>query len=358
MSHPSISTLQKLGIPTHSYVAAAQAAGAMRVSCDFEKYCDLITKINGDDDHYKPETFPMAQMLFGYLVQEVVRAHVAGKNMEWHLPIAMDIALENAIHFVDTQPWHWPESNNGDGKVTRLDEVRRYVDLFEGISKDVLANRLCEDFEVTKPTALGWLRTLAAEEEETDEPSTKTEPKVKVANKGAKAVDIVKEKYTGSNKAEVIDFIASELRTTRGGAQTFFYAAVKKLDMTTVKPAVSETKETTQDKLRTIIEAEPAITRKGFIEKAAEFGVKATTAQTYYYALTASMGVDRQGTGTRGRKREGATSRIDQVTAFVAENRGLSKAEMMTQLSEKFTVSKVSAQSYYYAALKALKEQE
>ncbi|MNI65648.1 hypothetical protein D3C73_1211640 [compost metagenome] len=119
---------------------------------------------------------------------------------------------------------------------------------------------------------------------------------------------------------------------------------------------MSEAKETTQDKLRTIIEAEPAITRKGFIEKAAEFGVKATTAQTYYYALTASMGVERKGTGTRGRKREGATSRIDQVTAFVAENRGLSKAEMMTQLSEKFTVSKVSAQSYYYAALKALKE--
>lgn len=356
MSLTPISTLQKLGIPTHSYVAAAQAAGAMRVSCDFEKYCDLITKINGDDDHYKPETFPMAQMFFGYIVQEVVRAHIEGKNLDWHLPIAFDIALEKAVEFVNAQPWHWPESNNGDGKVTRLDEVRRYVAMFDGISKDVLANKLCDDFEVTKPTALGWLRLLAAEEEETDEPKEKAVPKAKVANKGAKAIDIVKEKYTGANKAEVIDFIAAELETTRGGAQTFFYAAVKKLDMTTAKPVASDAKETTQDKLRTIIEAEPAITRKGFIEKAAEFGVKATTAQTYYYALTASMGVERKGTGTRGRKREGATSRIDQVTAFVAENRGLSKAEMMTQLSEKFTVSKVSAQSYYYAALKALKE--
>lgn len=357
MTHPSISTLQKLGIPTHSYVAAAQAAGAMRVSCDYERYCDLITKINGDDDHYKPTTFPMAQMLFGYLVQEVVRMHLApGENLDYHLPIAFDMAREKASNFVDTQPWHWPESNNGDGKVTRLDEVRRYVAMFDGISKDVIVNKLCEDFEVTKPTALGWLRSLAAEEDETDEPKEKAAPKAKVANKGTKAIDIVKEKYTGANKAEVIDFIAAELETTRGGAQTFFYAAVKKLDMSTTKPIASEAKETTQDKLRTIIEAEPAITRKGFIEKAAEFGVKATTAQTYYYALTASMGVDRQGTGTRGRKREGATSRIDQVTAFVAENRNLTKAEMMTQLSEKFTVSKVSAQSYYYAALKALKE--
>lgn len=356
MSLSPISTLQKLGIPTHSYTAAAQAAGAMRVKCDFTKYCELITHINGDDDHYQPTTFPLAQMLFGYLVQEIVRADLNDEVLD--LPTIFDEARMRAVHFVETQPWHWPESNNGDGKVTRLDEVRRYVDLFEGISKDVLVNRLCEDFEVTKPTALGWLRILAAEEEETDEPKAKAEPKVKVANKGAKAVEIVKEKYTGANKAEVIDFIAVELATTRGGAQTFFYAAVKKLELTTVKPVVSDAKETTQDKLRTIIEAEPAITRKGFIDKAAEFGVKATTAQTYYYSLTASMGVDRQGTGTRGRKREGAVSRIDQVTTFVAENRNLSKAEMMTQLSEKFTVSKISAQSYYYAALKALKEQE
>ena len=356
MSLSPISTLQKLGIPTHSYIAAAQAAGAMRASCDFEKYKDLITKINGDDDHYQPTTFPMAQMLFGYLVQEVVRADVASEVL--YMPIIFDRAREMACDFVDAQPWHWPESNNGDGKVTRLDEVRRYVAMFDNISKDVLANKLCDDFEVTKPTALGWLRTLAAEDEVDDEPKAKAEPKVKVANKGAKAADIVKEKYTGANKAEVIDFIAKELDTTRGGAQTFFYAAVKKLDLTTTKPVVTEAKETTQDKLRVIIEADPTITRKGFIDKAAEFGVKATTAQTYYYALTASMGVDRKGTGTRGRKREGATSRIDQVTAFVAENRNLTKAEMMTQLSEKFTVSKVSAQSYYYAALKALKEQE
>lgn len=358
MSSSPISTIRKLGIPTHSYIAAAQAAGAMRASCDFEKYKTLITKINGDDNHYMPETFPMAQMFFGYIVQEVVRAHVEGKNLDFHLPIAFDIALEKAVEFVDAQPWHWPESNNGDGKVTRLDEVRRYVAMFEGISKDVIINKLCDDFEVTKPTALGWLRLLAAEEEDTDEQQAEPRLKVKVANKGAKAVDIVKEKYTGANKAEVIDFIAVELETTRGGAQTFFYAAVKKLELTTVKTIVADARETTQDKLRVIIEADPTITRKGFIDKAAEFGVKATTAQTYYYALTASMGVDRKGTGTRGRKREGATSRIDQVTAFVAENRNLTKAEMMTQLSEKFTVSKVSAQSYYYAALKALKEQE
>ena len=356
MSHPSISILQKLGIPTHSYIAAAQTAGAMRVSCDHERYDQLITRIvygHNDGVEIRSKSFPQAQMAFGYLVQELVRAHVAGPDFD--ITSIFTDAYTRANTFVSQQPWHWPESNNGDGKVTRLDEVRRYVAMFTGISKDTLASKLCEDFEVTKPTALGWLRTLAAEDD-TDEPKVKSAPKAKVANKGAKAVDIVKEKYTGTNKAEVIDIIAADLETTRGGAQTFFYAALKKLELTTEKPVASEAKETTQDKLRTIIEAEPSITRKGFIEKAAEFGVKATTAQTYYYALTATMGVERKGTGTRGRKREGATSRIDQVTAFVAENRGLSKADMMTQLSEKFTVSKVSAQSYYYAALKALKE--
>lgn len=356
MSLSPISTLQKLGIPTHSYIAAAQAAGAMRVSCDHERYDQLITRIVYGDSgiETKSKSFPQAQMAFGYLVQEIVRADLADQVLD--TAALLHLAYTKANEFVKSQPWHWPESNNGDGKVTRIEEVRRYVAMFDGVSKEILTARLCDDFEVTKPTALGWLRLLAAEEEETDEPKVKAEPKPKVINKGAKAIELVKEKYTGTNKAEVIDYIAKVLDTTRGGAQTFFYAAVKKLDLATVKPVASETKETTQDKLRTIIEAEPGITRKGFIDKAAEFGVKATTAQTYYYALTASMGVDRNGTGSRGRKREGATSRIDQVTAFVAENRGLSKADMMTQLSEKFTVSKVSAQSYYYAALKALKE--
>lgn len=353
MSSP-ISILQQIGIPIHSYVAAAQAAGAMRASCDFERYCDLITKINGNADHFKPTTFPMAQMLFGYLVQEVVRAHLVGENLELYLPIAFDVAREKATAFVDTQPWHWPESNNGDGKVTRLDEVRRYVAMFDGISKDVIISRLCDDFEVTKPTALSWLRLLAGEEDQT-EVKPRLE-KVKIVNKSDKAVDIVRELFDGSNKNDVINHIIKKLATTHGGAQTFFYAAIKKLNLSPAKSTAQVAKQSTQDTLRLILEANPEITRKDFISKAEEVGVKPTTAQTYYYALTATLGVDRKGTASRGRKCEGATSRIDQVITLVSEHNNLSKQEIMTLLSEKFTVSKVSAQSYYYAAKKALKE--
>lgn len=354
MSLSPISTLQKLGIPTNSYIAAAQAAGAMRGSCDQAKYDELIGQITGEP--FQSGSYPLAQMLFGYLVQEIVRLDLQDQILD--MDLIFDAANEKAVEFVATQPWHWPD-DLADGRVCRLDEVRRFIDLFENPSREVLIERLSQDFEVTKATVQGWLRQIDAEDnfqeyEAEDTPAPKkAEPKIRI-NKGNEAIKIVERIYDGNNKAAVIDAIASELSTTRGGAQTFFYAAVKKLQLSVVKPEKAEAKETTQDRLKAIIENEPTIDRKGFIEKAGELGVKATTAQTYYYALTASMGVERQGTGQRGRKKGDGVSRIEQVTAFVEKHRAFPKQALLNKLSEEFTVSKVSAQSYYYAALKIL----
>ncbi|MNC12267.1 hypothetical protein D3C75_599860 [compost metagenome] len=355
MSLSPISTLQKLGIPTNSYIAAAQAAGAMRGSCDQAKYDELIGLITGEP--FVSGSYPLAQMLFGYLIQEIVRFDLQDRVLD--MDLLFDIANEKAVEFVATQPWHWPE-DGADGKVSRLDEVRRFIDIFDNAPQEVLVARLSEDFEVTKATAQGWLRQINAEDnleayeaDETAPAPKKAEPKVRI-NKGEEAIKIVERMYTGDNKPAVIDAIASELNTTRGGAQTFFYAAIKKLQLTVAKPEKSEAKETTQERLKAIIEAEPTIDRKGFIDKAGELGVKATTAQTYYYALTASMGVERQGNGARGRKKGSGVSRIEQVTAYVEKHRAVPKHALLTKLSEEFTVSKVSAQSYYYAALKIL----
>lgn len=354
MSLSPISTLQKLGIPTNSYIAAAQAAGAMRGNCDQAKYDELIEQITGEP--FQSGSYPLAQMLFGYLVQEIVRFDLQDRVLD--MDLLFDIANEKAVEFVATQPWHWPDEL-ANGKVCRLDEVRRFIDAFANPDREILIGRLSEDFEVTKATAQGWIRQINAEDNleeyvgEAAPAPKKTEPKIRI-NKGDEAIKIVERMYTGDNKPAVISAIASELNTTPGGAQTFFYAAIKKLQLSVAKPEKGEAKETTQDRLKAIIEGNPAIDRKGFIEKAGELGVKATTAQTYYYALTASMGVERQGNGARGRKKGDGVSRIEQVTAYVEKHRAFPKQALLTKLSEEFNVSKVSAQSYYYAALKIL----
>lgn len=350
----AISVIQKLGIPTHSYIAAAQAAGAMRSKCDHEKYDELISKIVGSPVA-SSKSFPLAQTTFGYLVQEVVRADLQKQPID---PTALfTLAQQRADDLVRRQPWHWPE--DAAGKVTRLDEVRRFLDMFEGADRETILSRLSQDFEVAKPTAANWLRQIEAEsaaEPETEKTVKPAEKKPRV-NKGEEAAKIVAEHYDGSNKADVVELIKIQLETTKGGAQTFFYAALRKFQMSTVTPT-EQPKLTTQDKLKTILEATPDIDRKGFIEKAGEMGIKATTAQTYYYSLTASMGVERQAAPSRGRKKQGGVSRIEQVTSYVEEHRQLPKNILLQKLSEEFTVSKVSAQSYYYAALKAINNKE
>lgn len=345
MSLSPISTLQKLGIPTHSYIVAAQAAGAMRFSCDQAKYEQMIAQILGDP--FETASLPQAQMLFGYLVQEIVRFNLQDKVLD--LDLLFDIANEKACEFVATQPWHWSSDTNEE---SRLEDVRHFLDVFDSADPETMVDRVADEFEVTKAVAQSWIKRLKAAGEATQAEVPK-EPKARI-NKGAEAIKIVERIYNGSNKPEVIKAIAEELATTAGGAQTFFYAAIKKLQLSVAKPEQTEAKATTQDRLKGIIEAEPTIDRKTFIEKAGEIGVKATTAQTYYYALTASLGVERQGTGQRGRKKGGAVSRIEQVTAYVEKHRAFPKQALLNKLSEEFNVSKVSAQSYYYAALKIL----
>lgn len=345
MSLSPISTLQKLGIPTHSYVMAAQAAGAMRFSCDQTKYEQLIAEILGN--HFETASFPQAQMLFGYLVQEIVRFDLQDKVLD--LDVIFDIANERACEFVANHPWHWSAEI---GAESQLEDVRRFLDIFDNVDPEVLVDRIADEFEVAKSVAQTWLKQLKAAGE-VQQPMISKEPKIRI-NKGDEAVKIVERIYNGTNKSDVIKAIADELSTTPGGAQTFFYAAIKKLQLTIAKPEQTQSKATTQELLRAIIEAEPTIERKAFIEKASEIGVKATTAQTYYYALTASLGVERQGTGQRGRKKGGAVSRIEQVTAYVEKHRVFPKQALLNKLSEEFNVSKVSAQSYYYAALKIL----
>lgn len=335
--------LQKLHIPTHSYVAAAQAAGSLRTEFDAHKYSQAISELMGMN--IVIEDLPKAQMTFGYLVQELVRSLNTSPKPMAEL---FDLALEKANVIIEREPWHWQTKEAA--KLTRIEEVKRYVCVFRDLPRADLIDRLASDFEITKATANMYLRQLEKEDEVEQTASEPVAKKPKI-NKGAEATKLVQEHFNGSNKEELLKMIESKLETSRGGAQTFFYAALRQLNLSTAKQTGS--KQTTQDKLKAILTANPSLSKDQFASEAEKIGVKATTAQTYYYALTSELGIERQGTGARGRRKAGGVSRLEQVAEMMKANPNSSKNELIEMLSQHFNVSKVSAQSYYYAAKKA-----
>lgn len=341
--------LERLHIPTTSYIAAAQAAGSLRTECDLTRYNQLITDMVGFEAEFNDHA--IAQMTFCYLVQEYVRSI---KTEPKSVTDLYDTAQEKARAFVSREPWHWA-AENSTGKVTRIEEIRRFVSMFTGVEKSLLIDRIAEEFEITRNTASTYLRQLEAESTDTTPDSTPKEKAPKI-NKGVEAAKLVEAHFNGSNKVEMIEMIVQKLNTSKGGAQTFFYAALKNLNLSIKKETkVKSSQTTTQDRLKEIFTDNPNVDKNGFLDAAEEMGIKRSTAQTYYYSLTSNMGVTRKGTGTRGRKREGEKSRAEQVRDFVEANPTLGKAELIDALSTMFTVSKLSAQSYYYAARKAAK---
>lgn len=344
MSTPASTILNRLHIPVHSYIAAAQAAAAYRTEFDLHKYNTVLSELTGKE--VQVDELPVAQMTFGYFVQELVRSMLSEPKTVDEL---FTIATEKATTFVKREPWHW--TSRDSARVTRIEEVKRYVAMFQSVDRQVLIDRLAEDFDISKPTAMTYLRQLDKEcEDVNDEPKAASKPKI---NKGAEAAKLMAAHFTGSNKEEMLQMIVKELDTSRGGAQTFYYAAIKTLGLAVDKSAAKGT-TSTQEKLRPIIEQNPGIDKNSFIDAAEKLGIKRTTAQTYYYSMTAELGVTRVGTGTRGRKKAGGVSRAEQVVEFMKSHLGLAKNEMIVMLSEHFNVGKLSAQSYYYAAKNAV----
>lgn len=345
MSTTATSILSRLDIPTKSFIMAAQAAMSYRDRYDLHNYNEVLSEFTGNIVAH--EELPIAQMTFGYFVQELVRS----LNGE---PKSIDdlyvIASDKAKQFVEREPWHW-QCRENNVRILRLEEIKRYAVMFEGVNRDALIERVAADFEITKATAATYLRQLDKVDEDT-ETAPKAEKKPKI-NKGAEAAKLMAEHFTGSNKEQMLEMISKQLDTSRGGAQTFFYAAIKTLNLKVDKGRASG-ELSTQDKLKPILEADPSIDKASFIEAAEKLGIKRTTAQTYYYSLTSNMGVERQGTTARGRKKAGGLSRADQVVEFLKAHPGVAKDQLLDMLSQHFNVSKISAQSYYYAAKKAI----
>lgn len=272
--HNPIIAIQKLGIPTHSYIAAAVAAGDLRQSTDLTKYNEMITLITNDGANYTE--LPIAQMVFGYLVQEHVR-NFAGTN-QLNKDEVERLAVNRATEFVQREPWHWSTEEDPEQRVSNKEIAVRLMKLFdEDTERSVIIQAIVDRLDVSEATAASYIRSAVKE----DVVQVKTEAKPKI-NKKAAALEIVRANPT-LDKKTLINMISTQLDTTPAGAQTYYYASIKELK---IEPSAPTTKRNTKSILAELFNENPAITRQEFIAAAGtKFNVQANTAQSYYYAL-------------------------------------------------------------------------
>ena len=275
-NHNPIAQIQKLGIPVDSYIVAAQAAGEFRRTCDATKYNELITQITG---HAATFELAMAQSVFGYLVQEHVRFHINPASIS--NDEIEQLAVRRAAKLVKDQPWIWAaETNESEtARITNREEALRIMrSLPDGTPRAALIQMIVDKLDVTPATAQTYLRD-AVKKEEVKVAEAPKKPKI---NKRVAAIAFVKE-HPGKTKAELLPLLAKHLDTTDAGAQTYYYAAIKELNIT---PTASSKKANTKAQVATLFDQFPDITRIQFIEQAEiQFDVAASTAQTYYYAI-------------------------------------------------------------------------
>lgn len=276
--HNPIIQIQKLGIPTDSYIAAAVAAGDFRNSSDLVKYNSMITAITNAPSSI-PE-LPLAQMYFGYLIQEHVR-NFSGTN-QLNKEEVERLAISRAEKFVLEQPWHWAEdaAEAANDKVSNREEAMRIMRMFpDGTERSSIIAAIVNQLEVSEATAMGYLRT--ALKDEAVEITVNKTPKI---NKKAAALELVRAN-PHLDKKTLVGMISKQFDTSPAGAQTYYYAAIKELKIT---PTAAPKRVNTKALVATILDENPNISRLDFLEQAeVRFGVQVTTAQTYYYALIA-----------------------------------------------------------------------
>lgn len=262
--------LKRLHIPMHSHIAAGLAASSYRNHYDLHKYNHALSELTASVVEF--DELGVAQMTFGYFIQDLVQSMLTEPR---DVDDILVTATQKANAFVQREPWHWQSRDSA--RVTRLEEVKRYIAMFEGVDRLTLIDRLAEDFDISKATVQTYLRQLdKVEDEVSDEPKPIPKPKI---NKGAEAAKLMAAHFTGSNKAEMIKMIVKELETSPGGAQTFYYAAIKTLNLTVDKGTKSGATGSTQERLKPILDANPSIDKTAFIDAAEQLGIKRTTAQ-------------------------------------------------------------------------------
>lgn len=272
-----IKAIKDLGIPTHSWIVAAQTAGGFRDFCDTQSYNEMIEQISGIKTDY--DTLPLAQMTFSYLVQDTVKAELIGNPLSQQ--VLLNVAEDKATTFVAEQSYHWATTEGSSERqftVNTVEQVARIAKSLEGETRAVVVAEIAKQLEVMPSTAMTYLRNLTK-----DNPNdVKIAPPKEKINKRQVALDWVKDNQDAT-KQEAIAALVEKLETTPAGAQTYYYGAIKLLG---IKPTGRSKKVNIRTQLKGMLDANPNMTKIDFLEQAeVQFNVQINTAQTYYYAL-------------------------------------------------------------------------
>lgn len=291
----AITLIERWGIPTHSYVAAATSPKlhALRSSADATDAAIAQLAPNTSPSPHDPK---LRSLYLGYLVQEFVRAHIM--RLDCTIPVA-EIALQRAQDFYTREPWHWVEcSEEADDDSTKSSQqttpaVDPAVKKSQALSlakqmaatksRDEIIDIVADTLNLSPNTVTTYIRGY------------KKKPTNTGASKTDRAVAIVKENFS-SGKEHIVTLLMQALDTTNAGAQTYYYSAIKRLKVDAQHQAdVIRQPKSTKAIISALFDEQPTIERDEFVRLASErFNVNETTAKTYFYAIVAERGIKRE----------------------------------------------------------------
>lgn len=289
----AITLIERWGIPTHSYIAAATSPKLHAMRSSAEVTNDAIAQLapNSPSSH-DPK---LRSLYLGYLVQEFVRAH----TMQLDHPTSIaEVALQRAQDFYTREPWHWVEcSEEAEDDCTKPPQITVQPD--DPTIKKSQALTLAKQLAATK--SRGEIIDIIADTLNLS-PNTVTtyirgykKPASGGASKTDRAVTIVKENLS-LGKDHIVALLMRTLDTTNAGAQTYYYSAVKRLNTDPQhQVALVQQPKSTKAVISTLFDEQPTIERDEFVRLASErFNVNETTAKTYFYAIAAERGIKRE----------------------------------------------------------------
>lgn len=121
-----IEKVKGLGLPTHSYIAAAHEINLRYGDCTKGDYDFQIATLT--NHHVETRHVKHAQLVFGYIVQESIRAHVAKTAMT--VDELVELAANKATTFLINNPWNDVETETttvttADGTTTDIVTVKK-----------------------------------------------------------------------------------------------------------------------------------------------------------------------------------------------------------------------------------------
>lgn len=248
-----LQVISELGGSADSYITSVQFF-AQQENIDKAEYERRIQEIIGLIDPPECESWFFARSFFMYVVQETIREFNNGivPPIEEMMNDIYQVALEKATVYVESNPWNETRFNIEHGLKRDDEDVLEeglIISTKKGAKKD-LTERLFKTLKATgasrqkiidafvtqaglsKAGATTYFHALKKEIgfSERDNPETET---IKSENKQQLAERLYNESFDKS-KPVIIALFIEKLKSSKLGAQTYFYACKKRFENATI----------------------------------------------------------------------------------------------------------------------------